>query len=185
MNIPEYHELVVVGAGAAGLSAAAAASDGGVGDVVLIEKHYQPGGRLLSEKNKQSGSRLFGEALGNEKLLERFLRFLIEYEVPVRCGLELLDIDTDSDGFVLRLEDEQGLPLELHCRGLILSTGDNEAVRESLPEFVAELKKEGAALYFQTAGELIESCELPDEAAENGAQAGREAAEYLLKHREL
>lgn len=181
MNIPEYHELLVVGAGAAGMAAAAAASDSGIRDLVLIEKDYQPGGRLLREKNKKSGIRIFGTAIGNEAFRDRFLRFLSDYEVPLRCGIELLDIDSDQEGFLLKLEDEEGLPLEMHCRGLILASGNNAALRERLPAFVSELKRESAPIYFQTAGDLIEKCSLADEAAENGAQAGREAAGYLLK----
>lgn len=179
MNIPEYHDLVIIGAGAAGLSAAAAASDGGVKDVVVVEKHYTPGGRLNNEKNEEAGKETFGKSLGNEEFLQRFLNFLSDYEVPIRCGLELNDIDSDKEGFILSLEDEEGLPLEMHCRGLILASGDNDSVRESLPEFVAALKKEKTPLYFQACGDLIELCPSPDEIAKNGAEAGREAADFI------
>ncbi len=181
MNIPEFHDLVVIGAGAAGLAAAAAASDGGIKDVVLVEKNYVPGGRLSYEKNAEAGKDTFGEAIGNEEFLNRFLKFLSDYEVPVRCGLELNDIDSDKDGFILALEDEEGLPLQMNCKGLILASGNNKQLRESIPSFIEDLKKEKAPIYFQVCGDLIEMCLLPDEAAKNGAQAGREAAEYLLK----
>jgi hypothetical protein len=49
MSTPAYHEVIVVGAGVAGLAAAHSLQDLGIEDVVLLEARDRPGGRVCTD----------------------------------------------------------------------------------------------------------------------------------------
>ena len=77
-------ELLIVGAGAAGISAAVSAWDAGCRDIVLVDRRQRPGGVLLQCLHEGFGLAAFGEELTGpdyahrlaEKLKSTGVRFL-------------------------------------------------------------------------------------------------------------
>ena len=122
---PHIYDLIVIGAGPAGMSAASAALDRGVRDVLLLDKASEIGGRLRFRMESAAGSRLYHKASGSAYVLKQFRDLLKTYEVPVRLGASVNSItysDTDAY-FTVTLSDASQVSASLLTRALILATG--------------------------------------------------------------
>lgn len=69
-------QIVVIGAGPAGMAAALAAADAGAEDIVIIERDYEPGGILNQCVHDGFGNLIFGESLTGPEYAHRFIEKL-------------------------------------------------------------------------------------------------------------
>ena len=122
-------ELLIVGAGAAGMTAALSAWDSGCRDILLVDRRERPGGILLQCLHEGFGLARYGAELTGPDYLARLVRRIETTGVRLALGTELLRLTEDR---VALLSGRRGLT-ELRFDRLILSTGCREKSIGSLP----------------------------------------------------
>ena len=86
-------DVVVVGAGPAGLAAACAAKDGGAKNVLVLERDDAPGGILQQCIHNGFGLHRFNEELTGPEYAQRYVDLANEKGVQIRCGTMVLKIE--------------------------------------------------------------------------------------------
>ena len=183
-----FADLIVVGSGPAGLAAFAAASDQGLQNVLCLEREKLPGGRLRRKNEEEAGREIFHRAIGSAACLKHFLSLLGNYELSVSCGCELRETKFSKADrehlFSLLVRQDEGKEKHFFCRALILATGEASSPEGStllpFPGESPDASSLPAGLFL--AGEFRRKCPLPDDAARDGAEAGRRASDYLLSN---
>lgn len=89
-------DLLIVGAGPAGLSAAAEAAGHGLG-VVVLDEFPEPGGRMLGQFHEEKGHWWIGRREA-EQLLEKCAALGVE----TRCGISVYGMARQDDRWVVR-----------------------------------------------------------------------------------
>ena len=131
----ETREIVIVGAGSAGLATAALLRREGLNPLVL-EAGAEPGAawrgrydrlrlhtpRLLSGLPGMRIPRRFGRWVARDDLIEYFRRYADQHELDLRTATHVERIERDDDSW--RLETSQG---PLHAEAVIVATGYNGA----------------------------------------------------------
>lgn len=120
-------ELVIVGAGPAGMAAALAAHEAGVKKVLLLERDQYLGGILNQCIHPGFGLHHFKEDLTGPEYADRFIKKIEEIK----------EIEVSLRSFVVNLTKEKVLTylkpgelVEVKARALVLATGCRERTRE-------------------------------------------------------
>ena len=122
-------ELLIVGAGAAGITAALSAWEAGCRDVLLVDRREQLGGILPQCLHEGFGLAQYGMELTGPDYTERITEKLAQTGVRLALGTEVLTVRGDKTAV---LSDRSGLT-ELHFERLILTAGCRERTIGSLP----------------------------------------------------
>ena len=85
-------DVLVVGAGPAGLAAACAAKDEGAENVLVLERDDAPGGILQQCIHNGFGLHRFGEELTGPEYAQRYVDLANERNIPIVCGTMVLDV---------------------------------------------------------------------------------------------
>ncbi|MGI6109612.1 MAG: NAD(P)/FAD-dependent oxidoreductase [Eubacteriaceae bacterium] len=125
----QYVDVAVIGAGPAGLAAAAAAKKEGAEKVVLIERDFRPGGILEQCIHTGFGLKYFGEELAGPEYANRFI------EVCEQLGIEML-LDTmvlsiDGPEKLIHAANKTGAVL-IKAGAIILAMGCRERTRAQI-----------------------------------------------------
>jgi len=128
MVLREY-EVVVVGAGPAGLAAAIEARKNGVRDILLVERAKELGGILQQCIHNGFGLHIFKEELTGPEYAERFIRELGELGIEYRLDTMVLDIDGDRR--VTMINTDEGVSI-VRAKAVILAMGCRERPRGAL-----------------------------------------------------
>ncbi len=115
-------ELLIVGAGAAGLAAASAAHKAGAKDIILVDRANEPGGILPQCIHRGFGLITFGRELTGPEYVEQLLRNDALQGVELRLNTNVLSIRPDRRAL---LAGPNGTD-ELRFRQLLLATGCRE-----------------------------------------------------------
>jgi thioredoxin reductase/Fe-S-cluster-containing hydrogenase component 2 len=117
----ERYELIIVGAGPAGLSAAIEAAKHGL-KVIVFDENAKPGGQLFKQIHKFFGSREHKAKIRGIKIGEDLLREANEYGVTVKLNATVIGLYLDKEVLV-KLGDEIK-----HFKGdtIIIATGASE-----------------------------------------------------------
>src|SRR5687767_8317547 len=115
----DHLDLLIIGAGPAGLSAADAAAREGLsylvierGTIANTVRQYPVGREMFSTPNelemREGSLQPIREKPTREELLSHYIHFVLDNDLRINSGEEVVDLERDlSEGFVVRT----------HCRG--------------------------------------------------------------------
>ena len=125
----ENTELLIIGAGAAGISAASAAWDAGCRDVMLADRLPYPGGVLTQCLHEGFGLASFGKELTGPNYARRLAERLAQTGVRFWPGREVLAVTKEKTAVL----SGSGCVEEIRFERLILATGSRERSIGALP----------------------------------------------------
>lgn len=123
------YDLVVIGGGSGGISAAIAAYDNRVKDILVLEKEDYLGGILLQCIHNGFGLHTFKEELTGPEYADRFVKELINRNIEYRVSSFVLEIKKVDDSFeVVYSNKTEGLVV-VKALTIIAATGCSERTR--------------------------------------------------------
>ena len=118
----EHYDLLIVGAGAAGMAAALGAARAGAAEVLLVDRNDRPGGILPQCVHSGFGLRYFHEDLRGPEYAARFARALAETNVTLRLDTTVLELRGDRTALL----SSRGALARVGFRRCILCCGARE-----------------------------------------------------------
>ena len=129
MSNMKTYDLVVIGGGSGGLSAAISAYDEGVKNILVLEKEAYLGGILLQCIHNGFGLHTFKEELTGPEYADRFVKELIKREIEYKVNTFVTEIKKNDEGFtVIYSNQEEGFVL-VNTKTIIAATGCSERTR--------------------------------------------------------
>lgn len=129
MKTARRPDLVVIGAGPAGLGAALAASDAGLKEVMLIERDLELGGILPQCIHDGFGSIVFKEVLTGPQYAQRYIDQVGRANVDVK--LDTMVLELGGDRRVTAVNSREGI-IEIEPRSVVLAMGCRERSRHQI-----------------------------------------------------
>ncbi len=125
-------DVAVIGAGAAGLAAAAECADHGL-ETVVIDREELPGGILRQCIHNGFGLRYFHEELTGPEYADRVVERAAASGVKFQMNTTVSDVRREENGdFTLLLLSEQSGVTRVHARAVVLAMGCRERNRGNL-----------------------------------------------------
>ena len=122
-------ELVIIGGGPAGMSAAIAAYEEGIRDLLIIERDDSLGGILQQCIHNGFGLHRFGEELTGPEYAWRYEKRVRELNIPVMLSTMVLDITEDK--VVTATNSSEGI-FQIKAKAIILAMGCRERPKGAL-----------------------------------------------------
>ena len=122
-------DLVIVGGGPAGMSAAVAAYDAGIRDILILERDTSLGGILRQCIHNGFGLHRFKEELTGPEYAYRYEEQVRERNIAFKLGTMVLDITPDK--VVTAMNSEDGL-FTVEAKSIILAMGCRERPKGAL-----------------------------------------------------
>lgn len=127
-----YYEIVVIGAGPAGMAAAIEAKRSGAGSVLVIDRDIETGGILNQCIHSGFGLLRFNEELTGPEYAERCSRTLVESGVTVMLDTMVMSLKSHgSEKLVRAMNPSNGL-MEIRAKAVILAMGCRERTRGAI-----------------------------------------------------
>ena len=123
----EYCDVVIVGAGPAGLAAASAAKAEGAEKVIVVERDVHAGGILQQCIHAGFGLKYFGEELTGPEYAERFENFVKKSDAKLMLNTTALEVREN----VLVCDSSEGI-IHIHYGAMVLAMGCRERTRANL-----------------------------------------------------
>ena len=122
-------DILIIGAGPAGLAAAIAAKEHGIDSILIIEREKEPGGILRQCIHNGFGLHRFHEELTGPEYAQRDIDRVIALGIPVECSTTVLSVSPDKT--VSCISAENGFQT-IHAKAVILAMGCRERPRGGL-----------------------------------------------------
>ena len=122
-------ELIIVGGGPAGMSAAVSARENGIEDILIIERDSSLGGILQQCIHNGFGLHRFGEELTGPEYAAKYEAQVKELGIPYMLNTIVTDIT--SDRVVTAMNDRDGV-FQMKAKAIVLAMGCRERSRGAL-----------------------------------------------------
>lgn len=122
-------ELVIIGGGPAGMSAAISAYESGIRDILILERDSSLGGILLQCIHSGFGLHKLGRELTGPEYAHVYAQKVVELGIPYKLNTTVLEITPDKK--VIATNEADGI-FEISAKAIILAMGCRERPKGAL-----------------------------------------------------
>ncbi len=122
-------ELVIIGGGPAGMSAAVKAKQCGIDDILILEREERLGGILMQCIHNGFGLHIFGEELTGPEYAWKYEQQIKKLGIEYKLGTTVLDITEDK--VITATNCDEGI-FQIEAKAIILAMGCRERSKGAL-----------------------------------------------------